>query len=154
MENTMDSPYINNVVHALRDVKLNKIAETAKPIIIFYGAWSFGRIFLFGILGASKGAVTGLFIAPESEKNILDTCFDGIEETGVFIWRKSIALIREGLKGAISEIACESVRALPKWCQLYKAPPCLSIRPPTKAANDGRASPNEVREINENTAHI
>lgn len=104
--------------------KLDKITKVAIPIMAFYGAWSCGRLLLAGVMGTSKGVVVGLVITPECDDNIVDKCFDAVERAGTYIWHKSIAAAREGLKGAVLEIAHESslMVTLPHWCRFYTRP--------------------------------
>ena len=81
-------------------------------VMLGAGVYIFGRFFVTGILGSGVGAVKGLFITagpnePDKPKPIIDVCFDGIEETGVFLLRKSVAMMREGFKGGLSGILHE-----------------------------------------------
>lgn len=81
-------------------------------VMLGAGVYAFGRFFVTGILGSGVGAVKGLFITAgpnesDKPKSIIDICFDGIEETSVFLLRKSMAMMREGFKGGLSGIIHE-----------------------------------------------
>ena len=105
---------------------LNSAATLAGKFMMFYGVYSLGRLFIASVVHAGLGATQGLFIAapPLDEtvsKTMTDVCFDYVEETSVFLLRRSVASLREGVKGAFSGMSHESKAIVWPWCQFYKS---------------------------------
>ena len=106
--------------------QLDTIVTGAGTFMLFYGIYSIGSILVTGAVNAGLGSIKGFVISTTSDdsaspKTPIDSCFDAIEHTGVFIVRKSMAVLREGFKGAWSGIAHESKAVIWPWCNFYKS---------------------------------
>lgn len=113
--------------------QLSTIAAGTGVIILAYGYYSFGRILIAGIIYGGLGAVKGLVVsAPldaheNPEKTIddcfdcIDDCFDCIEHTSIFLIRKTVSMLREGFKNALTGMAEESASITRPWCRFYQS---------------------------------
>jgi hypothetical protein len=106
--------------------QLDTIVTGASTVMLVYGLYNIGNILIAGAVNTGLGAIKGLVIVTPScdsasPKTSIDSCFDAIENTGIFIVRRSMAVLREGFKGAVSGIAHESKAVIWPWYNFYKS---------------------------------
>jgi len=123
--------------------QLNPIVQGAGAVTFVYGVYSIGKILIAGALATGLGSIQGLMIVTPSRdsaspKNSIDSCFNAIENTGIFIVRRSMAVLREGFKGAVSGIAHESKAVMWPWYSFYKS--CTPRHDSLAQVTDSRAA--------------